>query len=322
MTVSRVINRDHNVRPATRERVTTTISALNYIPNQAARTLAGGARTRVALVYGNPSAAFLSEVLLGSLEEASRSNVQLSLVKNDDIKVARIVRDLIAQRLDGAILPPPFSDFSKLILALRAAGIATVALASAKPLAQTFAVAIDDAGAAQAMTSHLIGLGHQRIGFIVGNANQTSSRKRLEGYRTALKEAGIAYIPGLVARGDFTYRSGLRAAQTLLRGPVRPTAIFASNDDMAAGTVAAAHAQHLDVPKDLSVCGFDDTALATAMSPTLTTIRQPVAAMAQTAVAMLAVAHHARRRGVSLAPEHKRVAYQLVRRKSDAPPPR
>ncbi len=322
MTVSRVINRDQNVQPATRERVKTAIGALNYVPNAAARTLAGAVRTRIALLYGNPSAAYLSEVLVGSLEEASRSDVHLVLVKSDDGDIDKIVRQLVTQRLDGVILPPPFCDFTKLASALRTARMPTVALATASPHKEIFAVAIDDTEASREMTAHLIHLGHQRIGFIVGNANQTASAKRLDGYKLALEKAGIAYAPELVAKGDFTYRSGLRAAQKLLRAMPRPTAIFASNDDMAAAAVAAAHARHLEVPKDLSVCGFDDTALATTISPMLTTIRQPVAAMAQTAVAMLAAADHSRRQGGALEPEHKVFAYQLIRRKSDAPPPR
>lgn len=318
MTVSRVINRDQNVRPATREQVTSAIGALNYTPNAAARTLAGAVRTRIALLYGNPSAAYLSEVLVGSLEEASRSDVQLVLLKSEDGDIGKIIRRLVKHGLDGVILPPPFCDLPKLASALRAARVPAVAFATASPDKDMFAVAIDDAEAAREMTSHLIRLGHQRIGFIIGNANQTASAKRLEGYKLALKKAGIAYSSDLIAKGDFTYRSGLRAAQKLLRAMPRPTAIFASNDDMAAATVAAAHAQHLDVPQDLTVCGFDDTALATTISPALTTIRQPIAEMAQTAVAMLASANRSLRQGGAVTIEHQLFAYEIIRRKSDA----
>ena len=131
------------------------------------------------------------------------------------------------------------------------------------------------------MTDHLIGLGHRRIGFIVGSANQTASALRREGYCAALAAAGIAELPELIRQGDFTYRSGLARANALLDLADPPTAIFASNDDMAAAVVAAAHWRHLDVPRDLSVCGFDDTAMATTILPELTTVRQPIAEMAQ-----------------------------------------
>ncbi len=321
MTVSRVINRDESVRSTTRDRVKAAIGALNYAPNSAARTLAGAVQARLALVYGNPSAAYLSEVLVGSLEEASQSDVQLVLVKSREEEANKLVGRLAKKRIDGVVLPPPFCDSVELMSGLRAACIPTAVFATAAPHVDAFSVSIDDTAAAYEMTAHLLALGHRRIGFIVGNPNQTASAKRLEGYKRALKGARILLDSRLVAQADFTYRSGFRAAQQLLRGSPRPTAIFASNDDMAAAAIAAAHAQHLEVPEDLSVCGFDDTALATTISPELTTIRQPVAAMARAAVSILAAAHRQRRQGASTAPQHKSFAYEFVRRQSDGPPP-
>lgn len=322
MTVSRVINKDQNVRPDTRERVKAAIGALNYAPNAAARALAGAAQTRIALVYGNPSAAYLSELLVGALTEASRSDVQLVLEKCDSLASSDdLARRLVDQRPNGVILPPPFCDSAPLIAALRAADVPTALIASASPELGSFVVSIDDVQAAFDMTTHLLRSGHRRIGFIIGNPNHTASDWRLQGYKRALAEAGVAFEPKLVAQGDFTYRSGLAATERLLRAAPRPTAIFASNDDMAAAAVAAAHIKHLAVPEDLSVCGFDDTALATTIAPELTTIRQPIAEMAHAAVAMLTA--KARRRGAQkLAPPQRKVlAYQLIRRTSDAPPP-
>jgi LacI family transcriptional regulator len=120
-----------------------------------------------------------------------------------------------------------------------------------------------------------------------------------------------------VAQGYFTYRSGLEAATLLLDAPAPPSAIFASNDDMAAAAVAMAHARRLDVPRDLTVCGFDDTPLATTIWPELTTIRQPIADMARAAVDMLVRALR-QRKGVVV--EHEQLDYALVRRQSDAAP--
>lgn len=317
MTVSRVINRDQNVRPATHDRVKAAIGALKYAPNTAARALAGAVQTRISLIYGNPSFAYLSEILLGSLDEATQTDVQLLLDKYDDIDAAKIARKLARQSVDGVILPPPFCDSSELINALRAKSVPIAVIASAAPLDGVFSVAIDDFAAAREMTTHLIELGHRRIGFIRGSNDQTASVKRFEGYRAALEEAKLTFDAKLVAQGDFTYRSGLRAARKLLASASRPTAIFASNDDMAAATVAAAHAHHLEVPKDLSVCGFDDTALATTISPELTTVRQPVAAMARAAVSLLVAAHRQRRLGGEPLSEHKVFAHQFIGRKSD-----
>jgi LacI family transcriptional regulator len=132
------------------------------------------------------------------------------------------------------------------------------------------------------MTRHLLELGHRRIGFIVGNPDQTASAERLEGARAAVamvKGAELVVVPGA-----FTYASGLRAAEQLLDADRPPTAIFASNDDMAAAAVSVAHRRHLDVPRDLTVVGFDDTTVATTLWPPLTTVRQPVRQMAAVAL--------------------------------------
>jgi len=322
MTVSRVINRDANVRQETRERVETAIAALNYAPNPAARVLAGAAQIRLALVYGNPSAAYLSEVLVGGLTMSTRSNVQL-LLENcaDGADPVQVVERAISSRLDGVILPPPYSDRGDLIARLLEGGVPTALLASGAPAPGCFAVTIDDALAASDMTRHLVSLGHRRIGFIVGNTNQTASAKRLDGYRYALARVGFAVDESLIVQGDFSYRSGLAAADQLLGLAAPPTAIFASNDDMAAAVVAAAYRRRLDVPRDVSVCGFDDTAMATAISPELTTVRQPVADMAQAAVEMLSAAALWRRRGQPAPAASRLFPHQIIHRQSDAPPP-
>ncbi|WP_081974566.1 MULTISPECIES: LacI family DNA-binding transcriptional regulator [Sphingomonas] len=321
MTVSRVINGESNVRPATRDRVNDAISALNYAPNPAARSLAGAGPSRVGLLYSNPSAGFLSEFLLGSLDQASRSDVQIIVEKCDlgdhELEVAQ---HLIDGGIDGIILPPPLCEAPALLALLDAANIPSVAVATALPAASQMAIRIDDRAAAATMTRHIMDLGHRRIGFIAGNPNLSASDQRLEGYREALAEAGIAIDPDLIVDGLFTYLSGLDAAEQLLGLTDPPTAIFSSNDDMAAATVAVAHRRGLDVPGDLTVCGFDDTTLSTAIWPELTTIHQPIADMARAAVALL-VGTIRRQRGGD-APRHQVLDYTLIRRQSDAPPRR
>ena len=321
MTVSRVINKDSAVREQTRERVEAAVVALNYAPNTAARVLAGAAQIRFALVYGNPSVAYLSEVLVGGLDMATRGDVQLLLENgHDDAEPAGIARRVIARGLDGVILPAPFCDRPELIAELLAADIPTAMIASGAPDANCISVSIDDVQASADMTRHLIGLGHRRVGFVVGNPNQTASAKRLRGYRLAMGQAGLDVDESLIAQGDFSYRSGLAAAEQLLDAAVRPTAIFASNDDMAAAAVAVAHRRRLEVPGDLSVCGFDDTALATTLSPELTTVRQPAADMARAAVEMLTTAVRQRRLGKMSPQEHRLFAHQIMRRESDGAP--
>lgn len=322
MTVSRVINSEANVRDSTREAVNLAIAALNYSPNPAARSLAGAGQVRIGILYSNPSSAYLSEFLVGGLDQASRSDAQIVVEKceigDHEVEAAR---HLVAGGIDGIILPPPICDSQAVLAVLEEARVPTVVVATGRPPEQMLAVTIDDREAARAMTRHLMELGHRRIGFVMGNPNQTGSALRLEGYRLALEEAGLDADPALVAPGLYTYRSGLDAAEQLLEISNPPTAIFASNDDMAAAVVAVAHRHHIDVPGDLSVCGFDDTALATAIWPELTTIRQPIADMSRKSVDLLIAA--IRQKGRSRTIErHVVLDHALIRRQSDAPPRR
>jgi len=321
MTVSRVINGGSNVRDSTREVVNDVIRKLNYSPSAAARSLAGGEELRIGLLYSNPSSAYLSEFLVGSLDQASRSNVQLIVEKCDEDALEQSVIDHLVQgRVDGIVLPPPLCDATAVLAAIAKHDIPAVAVATGRPIATIAAVSIDDRRAALQMTQHLIELGHRRIGFIIGNPNQTASAERLAGYRAALAQAGIREEGDLIVQGLFTYRSGLDATQQLLALAEPPTAIFASNDDMAAAAVAIAHRRGLDVPRDLTVCGFDDTALATTIWPELTTIRQPIVEMSRTAVELLLREIKDRKSGRNGAAQHLVLDFDLIRRQSDAPP--
>jgi LacI family transcriptional regulator len=324
MTVSRVINGETNVRPETRERVEEAIKALDYSPSSAARTLAGGEEIRIGLLHSNPSFNYLSQLLVGSLDQASRLNVQLIVEKCDDeAEEQSAVDHLIRARLDGIILTPPLSESLPVLEAIHQRNIPVVAVATGRAPDWALSVSINDHAAAFEMTRHLLTLGHARIGFIKGNPRQTASEERLQGYRDALSDAGIAEAPELVVQGLFTYRSGLDAAEQLLELSDPPSAIFASNDDMAAATVAIAHRRGLDVPGDLTVCGFDDTALATTIWPELTTIRQPVFEMSRTAVDLLVREIRARRAEARPTREpHMQAKFELIRRQSDAAPRR
>jgi LacI family transcriptional regulator len=321
MTVSRVINGEANVRPSTREVVNEAISALRYAPNPAARSLAGAGQLRIALLYSNPSAGFLSEYLIGALEQAARSDVQLIVEKCDHGEhEVEVTRHLIERGIDGVVLPPPLGESAAVLELLTENAVPTVLVATGRPPADMLTVTIDNRQAAQTMTAHLLGLGHRRIGFICGDPDQSDSELRLAGFRAAMAAEGCNVDSALIARGLYTYRSGLDAAETLLNRSDPPTAIFASNDDMAAATVAVAHRRGLDVPRDLTVCGFDDTTLSTAIWPELTTVRQPIADMSRAAIDMLI----ATVRQTSSAPEgeerHRLMDFALVRRESDASP--
>lgn len=321
MTVSRVINGEGNVRDETRVQVMEAVAKLNYAPNRAARSLAGGEQLRIALMFDNPSASYLSEFLMGALEEASRADIHLVVQNCETVAQAKpLMRHLAEGGITAFILPPPLCDDQSVLDLVSEVGAVAIAVGPGRATGSHAAVLIDDFQAAYDMTRHIIDLGHERIGFIIGNPEQVASGRRLNGYKAALEEAGIPVRDELIVQGRFTYRSGMQGAERLISVEPRPTAIFASNDDMAAATVAVAHRRHLDVPNDITVCGFDDTAMACTIWPELTTIRQPIREMTAWAVSAAVRIVKARRAGERAKPEQKVLPYTLVRRESDSAP--
>lgn len=324
MTVSRVMNGKSTVRASTRKKVTAAAAALNYAPNPEARLLAGSRPIRIGFLYSMPSVrsgAYLTEVLLGLLNKVSLNNVQLLVEKcADGEQIAEQTQRLIDNQMDGIILPPPLVDNAEIVSRIVEAGIPLALIACGQPDPRVSAIGINDRQAAFEMTRHLIELGHQRIGFISGHPYQSASAARLQGYQAAVKQLGADPAPELVTQGMFNYRSGLDAAEILLALADRPTAIFASNDDMAAASVAVAQRLGLDVPGDITVVGFDDTALATTIWPALTTVRQPTMDMAEAAIETIVQRVTAERTGLPAGPAHARVDFAIVRRQSDAAP--
>jgi LacI family transcriptional regulator len=319
MTVSRALSGDAHVEEATRQRVEAAVKELGYSPNVAARNLARAASLHIGLLYNNPSAAYLNELLVGVLEQSSQAGCQIVLEKCGARNERTAIERLVSDGVGGIILPPPLSDSNAALEAVRAAKVPFIAVATGRPDAAGLSVRIDDLEAAAAMTRHLLSLGHRDIGFIVGAPNQTVSAQRQAGFEKALKEAGLTVRPEWLKQGSFTYRSGLVAAEQILDSARHPTAIFASNDDMAAAAIAVAHRLNLDVPKDLTIVGFDDTPLATTIWPALTTVRQPVAAMARKAVELLMEEIRLRRLGETLGPMQHFMNFTLVKRESSAP---
>jgi LacI family transcriptional regulator len=316
-TVSRVLNKERYVSTATRAKVEAAMASLNFSPSLAARALAGHRSFQIALIYDNHSPFYIHQIQEGvwarCREEGVRMLAQPADVASPDL--AREVGGLIDEtHVDGIILSSPVTDAAAALAELERRRIPFVRISPGTNHALTSSVFMDDVGAADDMTTHLVNLGHRRIGFIVGHPNHMASDQRLFGYRRALDRAGIAFEPRLVRPGLFDFDSGAEAAEALLALPEPPSAIFASNDDMAAGVLAVAHRQGLAIPDDLSVAGFDDTQLASAVWPPLTTIRQPTRDLAYTAAALL----FERSDGV----EHRRLQHELVLRRSTARPPR
>ena len=312
MTVSRVINDSASVRPETRAKVEAVISATGYAPDPAARILARAGAGRIGLLYANPSNAYLAEVLAGALSGARAAGLLLMIEPSQagDPAAERLaVSRLVAGGAQGLIVPPPLGESAATLDAIARAGLRAVVLAAPSRSPGIVSLRVDDRAAAREVVEYLIGLGHRRIGFIEGRGDQSASAERRQG-----AEQAVAGTPGaslFVVEGDFTYRSGLEAARRLLARTPRPTAIFASNDDMASGALAAVHGAGLDAPGDVSVAGFDDTYIAASSWPTLTTVRQPAADMAHEAAIRLA------RPGAEPGP----IPHQLITRESTGPVP-
>lgn len=320
MTVSRVVNGQGKVRDSTRENVMRAVRELDYTPNLAASSLAAARHTRIALIYTNPSSAYLSELLVGALSGAARTAAQLVIDTWDNLSAdgQRSAARALARSVAGVILPPPLCESKAVIKEFVSAGIPVVLIASSRFSNEVSCVRIDDFRASKEITAYLIGLGHTRIGYIKGHPNQSASAHRYEGFQAALGEAGIAQDETLVQQGYFTYRSGLEAGEKLLAHSHRPTAIFASNDDMAAAVVSVAHRKGMDVPRDLSVVGFDDTSAATTVWPELTTVRQPISDMANSAIDILLRNIRRKDRSTRVVVDHM-APHKLVIRDSVAP---
>jgi LacI family transcriptional regulator len=319
MTVSRVTGGSPNVIAATRARVNAAIEALGYTPNVAARHLASPGQRKVGLLYGNPSASYSGELVVSVMGNIGRLGYQLLLEKCASRRSERASADrMIRGGAAGVILPTPLCDSAELLRQFERARIPVVLVGTGRDHPATPSVRIDNCRAAYEMTGYLLSLGHREIGFIQGHPQQIDSAQRYQGYETALKERGVRLRSEWVKQGYYTYRSGLTAAEELLRGRHRPSAIFASNDEMAAGALTAAHKLGLDVPDDLSIVGFDDTPLATIVWPSLTTIRQPIEQMTKLALAMLADEIRHQRSGAQRIKRQKVVKLTLVKRESSA----
>jgi LacI family transcriptional regulator len=322
MTVSRVINRENNVKSETREMVHAAIRALNYAPSPAARSLAGSLLCRIGLLYDNPSTGYLSELLIGTLDESSRTGAQVLVERCGDSEMAAAaLGKLLKTGIDGLILTSPLCESERVLAEVQHAGVVAVAVAPGLASDRVATVRIDNVAAARDLAEYLLSLGHRRFGCIQGHPSDTGGRQRLDGFLGALATAGIAADTVRVEQGYYTYRSGLDAAQRLLAEEPYPTAIFAANDDMAAAAVSLAHRMGFEVPLDLSIVGFDDTPVATSVWPSLTTIHQPVAAMARAAVDLVLEEVHRARHGTGTPRQLLHPHTLIVRESTGAAPP-
>lgn len=313
MTVSNVLNNKSFVNPTAREAVLKAVKALNYTPNTAARSLAAAATLRIGLLHRDTDSALLSAMLVGSLRASARLGVQLVLEIYDSVDPIGGVEKLLRNGIDGLLLPPPICEVASAAGLPERHDVPMVGLAPGGDLRNMDCVRIDDERASYDLTRILLDKGHRRIA-IITLPTALVAASRLRGYLRALGDAGVVADMGLVWEASPTFDAGLALAERVIKERHDFTAVIAGNDDMAAAFVNVALRNKLSVPEDMSITGFDDTPIAVKIWPPLTTVRQPLALMAEKGVERLV----SRLRGIDPDPSPQAiyVDFSIVERQS------
>nr|WP_232792826.1 LacI family DNA-binding transcriptional regulator [Caulobacter hibisci] len=318
-TVSRVINQSPFVREETRQRIEAVIAEWGYAPDPQARGLAFRRSFLIGMIYDNPNPQYVVNMQLGLLDGMRGSGFEL-VVHPCDRSSPTFLQDvrmfIERQKLFGVILPPSVSEDERVADLLRDIGCEYIRIASVPLDEEEHMIVGHDRLGAQAMGEHLVGLGHQRIGFITGLPSFRSSHERKGGFEDALAAAGLKLDADYVVQGAYTFESGLAAGEALLAKTPRPTAIFAGNDEMAAGVLQAARRAGLTVPEDLTVVGFDDFQIAQAVWPPLTTVHIPTRQVGRMATEKLIA-----REGHEPGDPASIIPHLVVRESSAAPKP-
>jgi LacI family transcriptional regulator, galactose operon repressor len=318
-TVSRVLNGRHDVSEETRQAVLTVVREHGFSVNRSAKGLSDGRTGLVGVAVPFLQTAYFAAIIAGAadaLYDEDRRIVLCPTQHEHDREVGLLER-LMHGTTEGALLLLP-TESNRELRALWKRGYRFVVVDPRTTLADEIpSVSSDHGQGANQVMEHLLGLGHRKIAAITGPKTWVASAERLNGYYAGLARAGIVQNPDYVAEADFEIEGGIAAAKRLLDLPDRPTAVFAFNDGLALGAVLAARSRGLRVPEDLSVVGYDDTEVAPALMPPLTSVRQPLAEMGRMAVALLLRLLEDKNANV-LSVE---LATKLVVRESTAPPP-
>ena len=288
-TVSRVLNGRPDVSTATREAVLRVVKEQGFSMNRSARALSGGRTGLIGVTVPIVHLEYFSRILWGASEALYEHDMRVVLcpTMHERERELSLLEMLLQGTTDGALLLLT-RESNDALTALERQGYPFVVLDPRHPVSEsTPAVSAGHLGGAKAATEHLLSLGHRRIGVITGPHGWMASIQRLDGYQVSLAAAGIASEPRLIAKGNFTNDSGYWGALELLSLRKPPTAIFAFNDEMAVGVMRAAAERGLEIPRDLSIVGFDDLEKTRIVAPALTTVRQPLAEMGRMAVSLL-----------------------------------
>lgn len=320
-TVSRALNDEPHVSARVRQLVKEAAAKLDYHPNLTAQSLIARRSFLIGLTYERPSPSYVVDLQNGALDRMQSGRYRLVVLPFSRVseRPEELGRLLLRAGLDGVLLAPPACDRLELLDLLDRQGLAYARITPQKALDRGIVITMDEVAAGHAVASYVLDLGHRRVGVILGDPSHAASMARMEGYRRAFAEHGAVLDESLIVTGDFTYAVGYDVALDLLRRRPVPTAILAQNDDMAAAALAAARALGLSVPDDVSIAGFDDSEVSRTTWPQLTTVRQPVSAMAWDAADRLIAKLDATADTVPLGQRHDH-DHALLVRASTAPP--
>jgi len=316
-----VMNRSPLLNEETRSKVEKVIAQLGYVPNPQARALALRRNFLIGLIHDNPNAQMVLNMQQGILEALQGTDFEMvvrPVDRNSSMMLEDVRNFLERQRLFGVVLLPPISENDALARLCDEVGCRYVRMGSAQLDDAQHMVASNDREVVKEAIDHLIGQGHRLIGLIEGPDGFRSARERRLGFEDAIKAAGLKLPRSLIAGGNYTFETGVTAAHRLFDLSPRPTAIFASNDEMAAGVVYAAREREIAIPDELSVIGFDDTPIAAHIWPPLTTVRWPIVSMARAAARKLLGDVVG---GPAAVEQPSELPSTLVKRASVAPPP-
>lgn len=315
-TVSRTLKNPERVLPQTRDRVNAAVDQAGYRPNLMAVQFRSRRTGNLVILVPAIANTFFARVISGAQQAAQSAGYRLLLCDTQGREAIEqeFAALVYAHQADGVIQLRASDPFQSL-----PAGTEALPLVNACEVikgARHPTISLDNRAAAQAMTEHLIGLGHRRIGIIKGPRSSPLTLDRVAGYQDALREAGIALDPTLVCHGDFTLKAGYDGAGAMLTRAERPSALFCENDEMAIGALTRIKQMGLRVPEDISLVGFDDIPFAAYCDPPLTTISQPAEAFGQKAVQMLIALIEKK----PLAERHVQLPFELTVRGSTAAP--
>ncbi|MEA2706038.1 MAG: LacI family transcriptional regulator [Gemmatimonadaceae bacterium] len=323
-TVSRVLNGSGPVSEETGRLIREVADRMRYVPHSGARSLITSKTETLGVLLPDLYGEFFSEIIRGMDSTAQRHGFHLLISRTyaDKHEIETAMRAMRG-RVDGVVVLSPDLDADSLLNL--PSTIPVVLLCSVSKSNEMDSLTIQNCRGAREMVTHLVKLGHRRIAIIKGSPRNYDATERLRGYRTALRDAGMALEPSLEREGDFMEAAGYAAAIDLLAMRKRPTAIFAANDAMAIGALSALRESGVRVPEEIAVAGFDDIPLARYMDPPLSSVHVPICELGARAVEMLlhGVTHkndHPRRR--------ERVSTELVIRRStggesaERPPPK